>query len=389
MTASVLVVAAVILLGHGLRGAEARSSTTARLVLDFFYEPGCAECDTVREEILPLLAARYPGQYLLREWDVSVPDNYRRLLGLVEHKGLEKNVHVLMIGNGERVFAGLDQIRKELLPWVEQQVVSEIATSEADRVVAVPPTVDDSTLAARIARFTIPGVIVAGLLDGINPCAISTLIFLVSFLLVGQPRGRRLLVIGFVFCVATFLTYSVIGFGLLRALHVLAWFPVLRKAVDLVLVGMLLFFAALSVRDAVRFRRSGRSEDVVLQLSDGAKERIRRIGRAWRSGSLQIPMVFTAGVLVTAIESVCTGQIYLPTLALVVKSGTSTARGLALLGLYNLMFVVPLLMVLLIVYRGMRIAALLEWSRRNVFYSKLALGGFFLVLAAVLSWLVY
>ena len=382
-----VLVAVRVVFAQDLSATNTGLRAVSSVVIDFFYEPGCSECDAVREEVLPLLAVRHQGQYLLREWDLSVPENYRRLAGLMERHGLVQNAHVFVVVEGERIFAGLDQIRREFLLWVEQRVTSATGGGTPGGAIPPPAPVDEQALAARIARFTIAGVVVAGLVDGINPCAISTLIFLVSFLLLGQRSGRRVLVIGLVFCLATFLTYGAIGFGLLRALYALSWFPRLRRVVDLGLVGMLLMLAGLSVRDAFRFRRSGRGEDVVLQLSDGTKERIRRVTRTWLGRKIQIPAVFAIGVLVTGIESVCTGQVYVPTLAMVVRSGTSVARGMGLLALYNFMFIVPLLTVLVIAYRGLKIMALVEWSRRNVFYSKLAMSGFFLLLAGVFLWL--
>ncbi|MCX7590000.1 MAG: hypothetical protein N2255_00060, partial [Kiritimatiellae bacterium] len=309
--------------------------------------------------------------------------NYVRLVSLLHQYGVTRNAHVFMAVNESRVFAGIREITENLLPCVDQVIISGRANPVNENPVVTSAAKGRDLLVSRVSRFTIPGVMVAGLLDGINPCAISTLVFLLSFLTVGRLRGRRLLLVGLVFCLATFLTYGAVGFGLLRALHALSWFPRLRKTVDLLLVAVLLTLAVYSLRDAFRFRRSGSANDVVLKLPQAARERIGRIAHKTRGAGFQLAGVFILGVCVTALESVCTGQVYVPTLALVVRMGTSVFRGFLLLCLYNLMFVVPLIVIVALMYRGLGIMALLEWSKRNVFFSKLLLGGFFLALAGV------
>ncbi len=80
-----------------------------------------------------------------------------------------------------------------------------------------------------MATFAVPLVLANGLADGLNPCAFSTLVFLVSLLAVARVRGRRLLAVGASFCAATFLAYTALGLGLLQALRAGALFPGLRR----------------------------------------------------------------------------------------------------------------------------------------------------------------
>lgn len=93
------------------------------------------------------------------------------------------------------------------------------------------------------------------------------------------------------------------------------------------------------------------------------------------------------GVAVTALESVCTGQVYVPTLVLVIKTGASVFRGTGYLLLYNVMFIVPLVIAFVLAYRGFRTERFVQWSIRNVVPSKILLGLLFVVLA-VLMWVV-
>ena len=96
---------------------------------------------------------------------------------------------------------------------------------------------------------------------------------------------------------------------------------------------------------------------------------------------------FGIGLAVTVLESVCTGQVYVPTLALVLRSGSSFPLAAGYLALYNFMFILPLLIILGLTWQGLKTETLLAWSRRNVVFSKCLLGLFFLGLAALLVWL--
>jgi hypothetical protein len=51
------------------------------------------------------------------------------------------------------------------------------------------------------------------------------------------------------------------------------------------------------------------------------------------------------------------------------------------------MFILPLIIVLWLTWRGLKTAELLAWSRRNVVFSKCLLGFFFLSLATLLMML--
>ena len=84
------------------------------------------------------------------------------------------------------------------------------------------------------------------------------------------------------------------------------------------------------------------------------------------------------------LESVCTGQVYVPALVMIIKSGQSMLRSALYLVLYNAIFVLPLGVVLVLTCGGMNAPTLVEWSRRNVTFSKVLLGVFFLAMTALM-----
>jgi len=56
-------------------GSEMGNHTNGVIIVDYFYEPGCAECDKIEADILPQLEERYRGQYTLQRHDVGVESN--------------------------------------------------------------------------------------------------------------------------------------------------------------------------------------------------------------------------------------------------------------------------------------------------------------------------
>lgn len=368
------------------------------LQVDFFYEPGCHDCEKIQTGLLPELEKRFPGACRIQAHDIGIETNFLNLLQMEHELSYTDPERAYLIVN-RQVAYGPAPVREEFFNRIADLLKQRSACS-------APVPVSPGLAKERFGGFTVPAVAAAGLLDGINPCAISTLVFFMSLLAVstrakrerprecgavtegnGNVRKRQLILLGISFCAASFLTYLALGFGLFRVLHLFSGFTAMRTAVERGLAAILLILAGLSVRDAVRFRKSGRSGDVSLQLSTGMKKRIHGVMRH----GLGSTSVFFGGLLigtaVTVLESVCTGQVYVPTLVLILKdSAFSETRAWMLLLLYNILFILPLITVFIAVYFGLRTEALLSWSRRNVVTSKLLLGLFFVLMALLIVW---
>jgi hypothetical protein len=173
----------------------------------------------------------------------------------------------------------------------------------------------------------------------------------------------------------------------MRVLHAFSGFPLIQKAVEGVILAALVVLAILSFVDAWRYWRNGKSKAIILQLPQGIKTRIHGLMRKGLGTKHLVYGGFFVGLTVTALESICTGQVYVPTLVLVLKSGCSPLRNGFYLLLYNLMFMVPLVAIFLLTFFGLRTERLIEWGGRNVVPSKILLGLLFLGLAAAIIFL--
>lgn len=367
------------------------------IVVDYFYEPGCSECEKIETRILPALEAAFSGRYVLLKHDTGIETNVLFLLNLEKTLGVSNNSMNCMYLDRRYPFYGFAAINDGLLGKMREVVTSRTTSNAAKVAVAVPSGTTGNLVVDRVSGLTTTVVMMGGLLDGINPCAISTLIFFMSLLAVARVSRQGLLVMGLSFCLASFMTYVALGFGLLRALHLLDGFMMIRHCLEYGMVGLLGVMAVLSFRDAWRYNRSHNPKDVTLQLPSGAKTRIHNIMRSGvRMRNLAMGGLLT-GFVVTAIESVCTGQVYVPTLVLIIKNSPAAGAAGNLSGLtfhawkwlllYNAMFMIPLVVVFTVTFLGLRTDSLLKWSQKNVITSKILLGCFFISMAVLIMFI--
>ncbi len=350
------------------------------LGVDYFYRPGCPECRRVREEVLPEVEARYAGLVKVRHFNMEYP-LYGAALGSLLRRidGQDSAVH-LVIG-GERVVSGWEAIRDNTHAVIDAALADGLSGAmlfDADDETLTGLAVDGAALVWL--------VIAAGLADAVNPCAISTLIFLVSVLVSLKLSWGRVLLVGAAFCAGIYVTYFAIGVGLLHGLRLILdrweiafWF-------DRLLLLAVLALAGVSLYDAVRYLQTGDAASIVLQMPDAMKRRSRSVVRTWRKGGAGLAAAFMLGAVIAVIEGICTGQVYVPTLALIARQGEGGGSLYAwgLLALYNLMFILPLLVILALTRVFSRVETWLTFGRKEVLLGKIVLAGFFLALAAVM-----
>jgi len=369
----------------GQGGAGAADASVGELILiELFAENGCDTCARLKREVFPEFELSYAGGYRWQERDIAAPTNYLRLVQWFKRMDIKDNPPVLIVLDGREALAGFEAIRDGLGAAMERAIEARLAgavPAGAGRELEPP---DPGILRRHVEGFTLAGVLVAAAVDSINPCMVATLVFFLSLLSVSHMGARRMLLAGGAFVAACYATYFLLGLGLfagLRAMTAVRW---IRWIFDAVILAMLSVFAVVSFLDAARYRRTGRPGSVVLKLPDSLQRRIHEVMKRGLHTRRLVAGGLGVGVLVTLMESVCTGQVYIPALALMIRSGQSVAWCSMYLALYNLVFVLPLVILLGLTCVGIGIPALVEWSRRNVVISKTLLGLFFAGMAAMM-----
>jgi cytochrome c biogenesis protein CcdA len=216
-------------------------------------------------------------------------------------------------------------------------------------------------------------VLGAGLLDGINPCAFSVLLFFVAFLFTLQRGRADLLTFGLVYIGAIYLTYLGIGLGLLKVFQLGA--PHLFARLG---AGLMIVLGLVNLKDYFWF-------------GVGPTLSIPKIGAAARDRWMRqatLPATAVVGFLVGICEFPCTGGIYVGILGLLAAE-TTFATGLGYLLAYNLMFVLPLVALLLLIGNRRVVGQFSRWMVTHKRQLRLGQGLVMIALAAIiLIWFV-
>jgi len=185
----------------------------------------------------------------------------------------------------------------------------------------------------------------SGLIDGINPCAFATIIFLLGYLTIRKQNKIRLFIMGFIF--AVFCTYFFIGIGVFYFLLKLLIFHAISTFFYYFTVVFAFGLGIFSLYDAyVCYKRE--EHKIFLQLPDFLKLKINYfIRNSTKQKKIILPSI-CLGIIVSLFELNCTGQIYLPTIMYIIKQ-KSFHYGIFLLLIYNFMAILPLITIGLII----------------------------------------
>ena len=318
--------------------------TDRAIHITYFHKRGCQKCARANE-ILKSLKTEYPQVVV----EMRYAKENRELL---EAMGALYNVPEVKRLTTPAVFIGDEYLLEELDETRLKAMVGKyLSTGVASRLSEAEGKTGEaeSEIVKRFSAFGTLAVAGAGLLDGINPCAFATIVFFISYMsLVGRKR-REMLIAGGAFAAAVFVTYLLMGMGLLKFLSFLNEFSLIAKCVYLLAAIGTFTLAFLSLYDAIKARQ-GKVKEMSLQLPKSLKLRIHKVIREQTRTSGVIIGALAIGFAISALELVCTGQVYLPTITFVMGVEEMRGHALSYLVLYNLMFVTPLLVVFGFVY---------------------------------------
>jgi hypothetical protein len=264
----------------------------------------------------------------------------------------------------------------------------------------LPLASDNATpvdLVKRFKSFRPLAIVSAGLIDGINPCAFTVIVFFISFLAFQGYRRAQMAIIGMSFIFAVFLTYLLLGLGLFSFIYKVRGFWLVTKTINYLIGAFSLVLGFFAVSDFVKYKKTGDTEGLVLQLPKVVKNRIHAvIGMHYRKGKgeearkrsvlrLAISAVVT-GFLISLLEAVCTGQVYLPTISFVLKTTHLKAEAFGYLLLYNLMFALPLFIIFIFAVFGVTSQQFSNVLKKNMLAVKLLMAGLFFILGGFLIW---
>ncbi len=211
-------------------------------------------------------------------------------------------------------------------------------------------------------------VLFTALIDSINPCAIGVLILLISVMIAFKSKNEMLKV-GFFYILSIFVTYLAAGLGIL---YFFASIPIIISEYISIVIGTIIVLGGLiEIKDFFWY-----GEGISLAIPAKRAKQIHEMTK-----HITIPGVMVLGAFVAAVELPCTGGPYLAIL-LVLSQNFNTAAALLLI-LYNIIFVAPLIVILGMVYAGVKIQKIKRWKQGNRHYMRLGTG----IILIILGWL--
>jgi cytochrome c biogenesis protein CcdA len=231
------------------------------------------------------------------------------------------------------------------------------------------PLAPHEEMVALLPAITLPTIVVAGLTDGINPCAFTVLLLFITALLAIMQRSgavnmnivrARIIGFGSIYIAAIFLTYLALGVGVLATADIFVKNHLSAR------VG-----ALLAILMGLWMMKDYFLPDIGPRLQ----------APVWLGAQLSavtrratVPAMIAAGFLVGLCTVPCSGAIYLAILSLLtMQSSAFISYGYLLL--YNLMFILPLAAILVVASARPSLNRLAHWNLHHKEWVRLALGG--------------
>ena len=322
--------------------------------LHLFYGEGCPHCEHAKmffEDIIE----EYPS-LLIYEHEVYKDHVGRELFENMSYNyGTEIN-GVPTIFIDDKVIVGFsnklgENIKEEIDVClltdcgnpIEKTIFYDIEEIQGDS--SPTPAEKDIT-----RKLTIPIVISAAAVDAINPCAFAVLIILMTAAL-SITNKKRALKFGLAFSLSIYISYFLMGLGLFSILQATG----LSHKFYIVVTAIAVIVGLLNIKDYLWYGK-GFLMEVPVSWRPAMKKLLRSATSPFGA--------FLVGFLVSLFELPCTGGPYIVILGLLAKEVTRSV-GIFYLLLYNLVFVSPLIILSIIIYKGLSTTQKLEKIRKG------------------------
>lgn len=377
---------------HSVAAQPSQNQVLTGQVTHIFFSRGCVDCwPYVEDVLLPTLQRQgLAAEYEIH--DYTVPSERNLLADISKEVGLPRSIAdslyvfvpgpestlVLLGHNPEDLLSELasaklpDQLvmwqpemhgePTEYRLWAWKGSVQSFSI-ETPLSVSLPEAVNaDGPLPAGMADSLgetspvqksielLPMVITAGLLDSVNPCAFAVILLLLAFLFTLRQSRKHILQLGLVYIGMIFLVYFAIGIGLFQAVRISDDPHFVARAGSwlLIALGSINLLEYLFPKFPIKLHMPKIAGEKTNQLIKKAT----------------IPATIGAGLLVGLCTFPCSGGIYVSIITML-NAKTTFGWGFGYLALYNLLFVLPLLGILLAAGNRRTVKSWARWERKN------------------------
>lgn len=207
--------------------------------------------------------------------------------------------------------------------------------------------------------FTLGRITLLALADSVNPCAIAVLAMVLMAILIQNPEKRKkVLWVGFGFVLAVYIGYLIYGMIIIQFFKIFAGF--LRESSGYVYNGLAILamlIGALNIKDFFFYKAGSLGTEMPIFLRPKVKRIIEKITSPRGA--------FIIGFLVTLFLLPCTIGPYIIASGLISELGFLNT--IPWLLYYNVIFILPMVIITLIVYWGFtRVEDVSGWKEKNI-----------------------
>ncbi|MFZ2410445.1 MAG: cytochrome c biogenesis protein CcdA, partial [Candidatus Methanoperedens sp.] len=286
------------------------NTQTGKVTVEYFYIPGCSKCEKATPVVENVISS-YGGMVNFFKYNAN--EEGRELAIKYQIPGVPS---LVINRDKERLISyesyGGDTAKLTLLLTEAIDKGSAPATTVSTRIV-----------------LSVPSVLVVGFLAGFNPCLLAILAFIASVTLATTGRRRNVLLIVIMFSLGIFVTYLIVGIGIL---NIFEQAPALQDTIKNILVVIIGLLGLWHVYDAYHLRKNTESSfytpKAFIRLTESVTKKV------------SLPASFFMGALFSLIKAPCVGAVYFVILDMV-RSGEGA--GFMYLAAYNLGVVLPVL----------------------------------------------
>lgn len=357
----------------------------------FFYGQGCPHCAKM-EVFLDEMEAKYTDLNVMRFETYFNDDNRDLFLNMAEEYGVEVGGVPTTFFEGKVVSGYSDSVgeilEEEFIRLINQEeepiVEADLEQEEVatDELIEAEPTDEPETVKITsesspttdpvrielLEQLTIPAVVSAAAVDAINPCAFAVLIILMTTILATKSR-RRSLAAGLAFSASIFISYLLMGIGLYSAIAVTGLSHVFYIVVAILAILLGLF----NLKDWLWYGKW-----FVMEVPMSWRPKLKSLLR----GVTSVPGAFLIGFVVSLFLLPCTSGPYIVILGLLSSVATRNTAFLYLV-LYNLIFILPMILITLAIFFGITTTEKAEAWRQGRLKTLHLIAGLILLLLGI------
>jgi cytochrome c biogenesis protein CcdA/glutaredoxin len=335
--------------------------------LIFFYEQTCPKCAAINDFLEKRIHKNYPIQ--IKKLDIHQSSNAQLMIRLAEAYQAED---ILKRGSpavfvNDLAVHGSDRLIMRKIEQAVRKAVREKASSPLSRL-------DQADSAIKLSkRITLPVVIGSAAVDSINPCACAVLVLLLGTILLASKRNmKKVMRSGFAFTAACFISYLLMGLGLFTAVRLIGiqHYLYVFVAVAAILLG------TWNIRDGL-----GRIKIIHTGLPSFLQKQVKKsISRI-----TSVSGAFIIGLLVSIFLLPCTSGPYVVIIGMLSRTSTRF-QALVYLLIYNFIFIIPFIAIILAVALGLTTTARVEkWREKNLSKFQVITGIIMIIIGFILT----